>query len=189
MEDKLRPEGENEDYEQFEIMEEEDDSNNKIHKRKLKSFLHPKTIITILLLTFSALLVLIIIFQIYSKINLKSNSSNSLEKKSESKNLESSNNAEIKYSIKAEYFTTKDDQNIKIIHTFPYPPMDLEIDGKKVGPTNNYTFAKKGNHIVYFYGSSNTHAKLFSTQTMFKGVRKLRSVSFSPLFNTCFKNV
>jgi hypothetical protein len=187
MEDKLKSgeNEENEEYEQFEIMEEEDDSNNKIHKRKLKSFLHPKAIITILLLTVSALLVLIIIFQIYSKINL--NSSNSLEKKSESKNLESSNNDEIKYSIKAEYFTTKDDQNIKIIHTFPYPPMDLEIDGKKVGPTNNYTFAKKGNHIVYFYGSSNTHAKLFSTQTMFKGVRKLRSVSFSPLFNT--KNV
>ena len=137
MEEKLRTVGENEEYEQFEIMDEEDDSNNKIHKRKLKSSLQPKAIIKILLLTVSALFLLIIIFQILnSKINFKSNS---LEKKSESKNLESSNSAEIKYLIKAEYFTTKDDQNIKLIHTFPYPPMDLEIDGKKVG-SNNYTF-------------------------------------------------
>jgi len=167
MEDKLKPgENENEEYEQFEIMEEEDNSNSK-NKNKLKSFLYPKAIIKILLLVVSALLVLIIIFQnLTSKANINNNSANSLEKKSESKNLDST---EIKYSIKAEYFTTKDDQNLKIIHTFPYPPMELEIDGKKVEPTKNYTFAKKGSHIVYFYPSANVHATLFTTQYMFIG--------------------
>ena len=37
MEDKLKEE-ENEEYEQFEIMKEEDNSNNHFHKKKLKSF-------------------------------------------------------------------------------------------------------------------------------------------------------
>ena len=59
--------------------------------------------------------------------------------------------------------------------------MEMNIDGEKVGLTKKYTFAKKGNHIVYFYGPVNT---LYSTQTMFKDVRKLHSISFSPLFNT-----
>ena len=127
-----------------------------------------------LILLISGIIIIIIIIIIF----IISFSGNKEEKKD--------NKDEKNYSFKAIYNSTSDNQNIDLIKELPKNDskeveiIEMEIDGKKVEPSKNYTFLSAGNHIVYFLIDINYCDSL---NNMFYGIKNMISISFSKNFN------
>ena len=94
---------------------------------------------------------------------------------------------ENKYSFKAIYEIKSENENINLINILPHKDQiysqltEMKINGEKINPTKNYTFASKGNYTVLFLLDIN-NADSFSK--MFEGIKNLVTINFYQKFNT-----
>ena len=89
------------------------------------------------------------------------------------------------FSFKALYETEKNDETIELIYiTFKDKIININIDGKDVIPSKNYTLKYAGSHTVYMLlNITNTN----DLRAMFYQIRGLKSIYFSKNFDT--KNI
>ena len=81
------------------------------------------------------------------------------------------------YTFKAIY--NSDGSNIQLINYNSSQILEMTVDGKKVNPSNNYSFNDEQNHEVSML--LDMPKNLSST---FKGIANMISISFNPLLNT-----
>ena len=85
-------------------------------------------------------------------------------------------------SITAIYKTNEKDEKIEIINSLYIDSIaEIKIDDKNENPCSNYTFPEPGEHIIFY---NMDISNLTSLNSMFKGVNKMISISFSNSFNT-----
>jgi len=84
------------------------------------------------------------------------------------------------YSFKARY--KPDGSEIKLINTAKSKIKEMIVDGKKVNPSNSYFFNDTEDHEIFMLLDMSKYPS--SISSMFEGINRLISISFSPLFNT-----
>ena len=89
------------------------------------------------------------------------------------------------FDIKSIYTTTSNNQNIILFNELYNEYMtEMEVDGQKVSPSNNYVFPRSGNHTIYL---SIKTEKLNSFSRMFYQIDRLSSIVFTKKLDT--KNI
>ena len=91
------------------------------------------------------------------------------------------NNCIINYSFKAKYFTNSDNEKIILFRNVSFDIIEIIIDEKKEEPLLEYKFPFKGEHEVYILLNI---SKCNSLKGMFSGITNIKSIYFSPLFDT-----
>ena len=98
------------------------------------------------------------------------------DKDKEKEDIEGQND----YSFKAVYLTEEDNQKVQLINNVNEKNIKaIEVDGKKIEITKEYTFPKSGEHKVNVFLT-----KIENTNRMFLGINKLISISFPAPFDT-----
>ena len=90
----------------------------------------------------------------------------------------------INYSFKAIYYTDSNNEKISLFRKVPFDIIEMIIDGEIISPSLEYTFELKGDHIVYVLLNFTDNNSL---SNMFSGISQVKSIYFSPLFDT--KNI
>ena len=86
------------------------------------------------------------------------------------------------YSFKAKYYTFTNNEKILLLRNISLEILEMIVDGQKVNPSFEYTFPLKGYHNVYILlNNSNNNNSLYG---MFSGITSIKSIFFSPLFDT-----
>ena len=149
------------------------DKSDNIQSLNNKKFSKKTKIYTIIAsLTFIGLLVTITLLLSNNKntMNFSSNSTNRFLKEEDD------------YSFISEYITESEDQTIEIINSkYKNIITKLIIDGEEKDPCTSYNFKSKGIHKVYFTLNLDGVTSFYS---MFYNNKYLKSISFSPSFNT-----
>jgi len=143
---------------------------NNIQKNYLSKYAF--AIISFIILTLMAYLII----QLYIKIENK----NDEENYQIFQLLEENNKSN--YSFKATYEANLYNENIDLINRkYKDNIVKMEINGEKVFPCINFVFMNPGNYTIYFLLNIKELEKL---DEMFKGIKKLTSISFSKEFDT-----
>ena len=157
----------------------------KLKKSKYNIDLKTISIYSIFLIT---LIAFIILYNLYPNINYNVYS---LEKNEKNKLVK--NDCEIgyklvggkcvvNYSVKAEYETHKDIEQVELIKiTQNEAILELIVDGDKVKPMNKYIFQNKGKHTVFMLLDLD---KIDNLEGLFSGIISFASVNLSELFNS-----
>ena len=85
------------------------------------------------------------------------------------------------HHFKASFISNSENEKIKIAEQILPFIQEMIVDGVKLSsPVKEYTFQKKGEHIIY-YKIKNSNS--FTMVGMFEGLKKMTSISFTKLFN------